>query len=298
MAAPQTQIITEKNETLKTASELGFTHPDGKRFSYWTKNREGNGDRFYDGDVAAIDSSITLYAQWGKGCVVNWDSQGGTKVQSQMVDTGSAIGSLPTPTRSEYNLNGWWTEATGGTQIRTTTTVNSDVTYYAHWTGKTYTMEPSSRYFEDGYPSHEDKIFSKISKGTFRLVIDKLNIIHSGGKAYHCIYLNLRVENNANTSNYTYLPMSSSNTTLADSPSGVHFDTRGFYIGGKLQTFSQLYVQGHKDGAGTGYFKCTVNVNLPYAKNNIYIFVDPQDRGNCSGALRYSSNATITLTKI
>jgi uncharacterized repeat protein (TIGR02543 family) len=43
------------------------------------------------------------------------------------------IGDLPMPTRTGYTFTGWFTAATGGTQISATTQVTADVTYYAHW---------------------------------------------------------------------------------------------------------------------------------------------------------------------
>ena len=44
------------------------------------------------------------------------------------------ITSLPTPTRTDYSFNGWWTSSSGGTQFTTSTKVTSNKTVYAHWT--------------------------------------------------------------------------------------------------------------------------------------------------------------------
>ena len=40
---------------------------------------------------------------------------------------------MPTPTRSGYTFAGWFTAVSGGTQISSSTVINSNVTYYAHW---------------------------------------------------------------------------------------------------------------------------------------------------------------------
>ena len=40
---------------------------------------------------------------------------------------------MPIPTRNGYNFLGWFTSASGGTQISETTTVTGNVTYWAHW---------------------------------------------------------------------------------------------------------------------------------------------------------------------
>jgi len=41
---------------------------------------------------------------------------------------------LPTPIRNGFTFKGWYTEATGGTQVTTNTVFNRNTTIYAHWT--------------------------------------------------------------------------------------------------------------------------------------------------------------------
>ena len=52
---------------------------------------------------------------------------------SRMVQGGTAIGALPTATRENYTLLGWFTDPTDGTQINENTIVSGNDTYYAHW---------------------------------------------------------------------------------------------------------------------------------------------------------------------
>lgn len=125
-----------------------------------------------------------------------------------------------------------------------------------------------------------------------------MNIVHYGSHEWHRIFVELMVVNKSNTRQYTYLPMSSSNTTIYDDPSGVRFSTRSYYINGKSVSVSQLYGTGHKNDQGTGYFKCDVTVDLPYAHNNIYISADPADGSDCSGALRFHDPGKAYLTRI
>ncbi|MBQ9492996.1 MAG: InlB B-repeat-containing protein, partial [Oscillibacter sp.] len=49
---------------------------------------------------------------------------------------GQTYGTLPTPTRANYTFNGWFTAASGGTQVTASTTVNLTAAQvlYAHWT--------------------------------------------------------------------------------------------------------------------------------------------------------------------
>ena len=68
-------------------------------------------------------------------------ANGGTMGTTSVVrDYGQAVGTLPIPTRTGYTFAGWWTAASGGTQISASTTVNGHVTYYAHWTVNQYTV--------------------------------------------------------------------------------------------------------------------------------------------------------------
>ena len=60
---------------------------------------------------------------------------------SKAFSPGKTYGSLPTPTRTGYNFDGWYTAATGGTKITASSTVTSSrTTLYAHWIGKTYSV--------------------------------------------------------------------------------------------------------------------------------------------------------------
>ncbi|MBQ5378997.1 MAG: InlB B-repeat-containing protein [Paludibacteraceae bacterium] len=66
---------------------------------------------------------------------VTWNANGGScSVATSQVQAGNAIGALPTASKSGYTFNGWFTAASGGSQISATTVVNSNVTYYAQYT--------------------------------------------------------------------------------------------------------------------------------------------------------------------
>ena len=45
-------------------------------------------------------------------------------------------GNLPTPTRDGYTFDGWFTEATGGTEVTNETPLERNTTIYAHWTAR------------------------------------------------------------------------------------------------------------------------------------------------------------------
>ena len=67
--------------------------------------------------------------------VVTFDANGGNiDMATRTVENGAAVGELPAPTRNGWTFGGWWTAASGGTQVTEATIVSANVTYYAHWT--------------------------------------------------------------------------------------------------------------------------------------------------------------------
>ena len=66
---------------------------------------------------------------------VTFNANGGSvSPTTRSVASGAAVGTLPTPTRSGYTFAGWWTAASGGSQVSASTKVYGNKTYYAHWT--------------------------------------------------------------------------------------------------------------------------------------------------------------------
>ena len=57
-------------------------------------------------------------------------------------DGSTQLGELPTPTRTGYTFAGWYTAASGGSQIAASQkyTGRNPVTYYAHWNAASYTI--------------------------------------------------------------------------------------------------------------------------------------------------------------
>ena len=89
-------------------------------------------------------STISLIAEWEANTyTVTFNPKGGSvSPTSKDVTYNATYGDLPTPTRTGYTFNGWFTEETNGTQVTSSTTVQiiADQTLYAHWTAKTYTV--------------------------------------------------------------------------------------------------------------------------------------------------------------
>lgn len=74
---------------------------------------------------------------------VTFNANGGTvSTKSKNVTIGKTYGTLPTPTRTGYDFDGWYTQKTDGTKVYNTTSVgtNPPTTLYAHWIAKKYTV--------------------------------------------------------------------------------------------------------------------------------------------------------------
>lgn len=87
--------------------------------------------------TVATTSAHTLYAKWNVNAyVLTYDPNGGNvSIGSKTVEYGVAYGALPTPTRDGYIFNGWFTAASGGSEVSSTTTMGAgNTTIYAQWT--------------------------------------------------------------------------------------------------------------------------------------------------------------------
>lgn len=79
-------------------------------------------------------------------------NEDGSAVAIRTVTQGKAYGELPTPyAREGYTFDGWYTAASGGTQITATTVFNgsADITLYPHYTENSVEMV-TTHYYMDG----------------------------------------------------------------------------------------------------------------------------------------------------
>ena len=76
----------------------------------------------------AIFTTVAIYT-------LTFNANGGTVSEgSRRVTYGAAYGTLPTPSRSGYTFNGWFTATNGGSQVSSGTKMGaSNVTIYAQW---------------------------------------------------------------------------------------------------------------------------------------------------------------------
>ena len=103
---------------------------DGYAFDGWLDSES----RAFDFDTK-ITSDITLKAMWAGYHNVTFNSNGGSKVETQKVADGRYAVLPDTPTRNGYDFRGWLFG--GRTYIFEGTPVTSDITLTAQWTDST-----------------------------------------------------------------------------------------------------------------------------------------------------------------
>lgn len=101
-----------KTEEKKVKLTFGgyYSETNGKGIQYI--NASGSGVKVYD-----KASNTTLYAKWNSASIT-----------------------LPTPSKTGYTFDGWYTQSSGGTKVSNTYTPAGNVTLYAHWTNVNYTL--------------------------------------------------------------------------------------------------------------------------------------------------------------
>ena len=95
------------------------------------------------GDVTytvTVEEAVTPPAP-GTTFTITFDPNGGTLSGGSTAQTGEngKLASLPTPSRSGYTFDGWFTAAEGGNAVSTDKVYTENTTLYAHWTEKSST---------------------------------------------------------------------------------------------------------------------------------------------------------------
>ena len=133
--------------TATAAEHFSFFKYDGKysNGSDWVSVTKTDNPYIQD-DIITTDSGI-----WGTSYInlnilfsrnkytVYFDPNGGSgSISLSYVYYQASVGTLPTAVRNGYSFTGWYTAASGGSKISSSTTITKSVTYYAHWSANTY----------------------------------------------------------------------------------------------------------------------------------------------------------------
>ena len=86
--------------------------------------------------------NLTVYARWkANNYTLTYNNNGGSGCTNKSVTFDATYGTLCSPTRTGYTFAGWYTAASGGTQVTANTKMTTlGATIYAHWTANSYTL--------------------------------------------------------------------------------------------------------------------------------------------------------------
>ncbi|MDR2053442.1 MAG: InlB B-repeat-containing protein [Treponema sp.] len=123
------------NRTPTTPTKDGFV------FDAWCTDQGGTTKWDFS---SAVTGDMTLYAGWTEvpagSFAVTFEANGGSSVSGQVKKSGDKITAVTT-TRDGYDFVAWYKEAAFTTQWNfTTDTVTGNITLYAKWTAKSYTI--------------------------------------------------------------------------------------------------------------------------------------------------------------
>jgi len=114
----------------------------------WSQSGSGSFEALRSIALAGITSSYSVRCVSDAAAptfTITFDANGGTvSPQTGTTTTSGKLASLPTPTRDGYSFDGWYTAATGGAAVTTSSVFGWNTTIYAHWTPNTYYVTVSS----------------------------------------------------------------------------------------------------------------------------------------------------------
>ena len=164
-----------------SASSITISKPTRTGYTFTGWNVSGSGHNWTNpGNVTTVQTggkygNVTLTAQWTANTyTVSFNANGGSVgTTSKSVTYDSTYGTLPTPTRTGYTFAGWYTTASGGTQVTSSTKVTtaSAHTLFAHWTANTNTAYKVQHWQQKltGGSEHNSTNFALVSEDTQNL---------------------------------------------------------------------------------------------------------------------------------
>lgn len=129
-----TSISFSATKSFDFVNTTGKTKDITKYFGVWIAGTYGSNYSNQAKATCTVTPASVTYP-------VTFNPNGGRVSQaSKVVTIGKTYGTLPTPNRTGYSFDGWYTKEIGGTKVTETTTVgtNPPTKLYAHWIAKKY----------------------------------------------------------------------------------------------------------------------------------------------------------------
>jgi len=118
--APEDQIKANNTDLILSSTVPTRT---GYTFVGWNTNKSATQAEYTAGGIYSANASAQLYAIWSiNSYTATFDSNGGTTANPATItkNYNAQLGTLPTSTKTNYLLDGWYSAKTGGTKIATT----------------------------------------------------------------------------------------------------------------------------------------------------------------------------------
>lgn len=144
--APTRKTVTY----LDTYPDLGSPTRTNYIFKGWNTMADGSGTMITAGSTVEITSITTLYAQWvGKEFTISFnlnctDDNASVNPATKVYNYGGKLVEMPTPSRIGWQFDGWYSNASNfnntNKKDENSDVPSSDLTLYAKWTQKQYTV--------------------------------------------------------------------------------------------------------------------------------------------------------------
>ena len=269
-----------------------------------------SGTQYNSGTSLFVNDNTVFYAVCTpKSYTVTFEPNGGTSSATNMdVTYGSAYGTLPTATRSNttdsstgkmisYVFEGWYTAASGGTKIESTTTYNTvgNQILYAHWLSSP-TIKGGSSEWSGSAVTISLEIPSVSNTGTvkYQYYLSETNELPKSGITWTDITSNDGSVSISKNGEYYifYRAVSPQNVTITSNYNRLRIDT----------TVPSTAIVGYKSGTSTtvasniwtnSYLNFIFNsVNVGPSGGTIYYCTDTED--TCSPTTVINLNTAIT----
>ena len=126
---------SETNVTLTLAEGQTVDEPndpsrEGYRFAGWYIDEAFSSAYNFS---TTVDTDFSLYVKWVEQITLNFESNNGSAIDSQVIDI-NTVASIPVaPTRVDYTFGGWFLDEQLSTPFDFDSSLSSDTTIYAKW---------------------------------------------------------------------------------------------------------------------------------------------------------------------
>ena len=129
-ANPTTKYVRAQSKPYQIHCTQKVTRSNGQ-IRYYASFDGGKNNLWF---IYTSRMSVTQNGSSTGSYTIRFSANGGSvSPSSKTVTAGSTYGTLPTPTRSGYSFDGWYTSASGGTEVTASGKPTSSRTLYAHW---------------------------------------------------------------------------------------------------------------------------------------------------------------------